>query len=137
MYKKIIEASTEKIAEVNEIGPSISGSITNFFSDMHNRELVDRLMKYGLQMDIVEEEITSVLLAGKSFVLTGTLAKMTRDKAKELILSHGGKVVSSVSKKTDYIIAGEKAGSKLEKGNQLGITILNEDQFLELIEEKE
>jgi DNA ligase (NAD+) len=104
-----------------------------FFSNSGNRELIERLKLAGLSFSLRKKENRSARLTGKGFVLTGILSSMSRDEAKERIQDHGGKVLSSVSKNTDYVIAGENPGSKLDKAQHLGISILSEDEFLNLI----
>ena len=131
-------ASVEQLAAVKDIGPRIAQGIVNFFSDIHNRNMIDRLRADGLQMVAKEENIThaSNLLEGKTFVISGTFAHHSRDEYKALIETHGGKNVGSVSGKTDYIIAGDNMGpAKLEKANKLGIKIISEDDFLRMIGE--
>jgi len=130
---KLITASKEEIEEVPDIGPSISGSIELFFSREENIEILNRLKSYGLQFRAKKKESTSDIFKDKKFVLTGTLAGMTREEAKDKIIEYGGSVVSSVSVKTDYVLAGEKAGSKLEKAEKLGVKIISEEEFLKLI----
>lgn len=131
-------ASEEELNSVYEIGPSISKSIINYFSDKNNLEIISRLKTAGINF----EEINSLnngqlnrnsLILDKTFVLTGTLESMTREKAKELIMKNGGKVVSSVSKNTNYVLSGSSPGSKLTKAQELNVTILSEMEFLSLI----
>lgn len=131
---KLISATEEEIEEVPDIGPSISKSIKLFFSEDKNSEVVSRLKKYGLNFTSEKSEPVSDIFAGKKFVLTGTLSGMTREEAKEKIMAFGGSVVSSVSAKTDYVLAGEKAGSKLDKANKLGVAIISEEEFIKMTE---
>ncbi len=131
--ENIIKATSEEIEAVHEIGPSISQSIIRFFSDGINKSIIINLQKAGLTFQMELKAKASNKLKGKSFVLTGTLATMSREEAKEKIQSNGGNVVSSVSKKTNFVIGGEKAGSKLDQALKLGIEVLTEDQFLDLI----
>lgn len=134
----LIGASVEQLAAVKDIGPRIAQGIVDFFSDIHNRNMIDRLRADGLQMVAKEENITQAnnLLEGKTFVISGTFAHHSRDEYKALIETHGGKNVGSVSSKTDYILAGDNMGpAKLEKANKLGIKILSEDDFLRMIGE--
>ncbi|HYG98181.1 MAG TPA: NAD-dependent DNA ligase LigA [Terriglobales bacterium] len=119
------EASIAELQQVGEVGPRIARSIREFFLEESNRELIERLRKAGLTFTGQKKE-RGTKLAGKTFVLTGTLAKHTRDEAKKLIEDAGGKVSGSVSKKTDYVVAGEDAGSKLDKARQLGVQVLTE-----------
>lgn len=130
---KLIEARQEEIENVPEIGPSISMSIKRFFSDRNNIKEIERLRDIGLSFSTHAKSEKSLKLNGASFVLTGTLPNYSREEAKELIEKNGGVVVSSVSKKTNFVLAGENAGSKLDKAVSLGIKILTEDQFLEMI----
>jgi DNA ligase (NAD+) len=129
----IQNASKEDIERVREIGPKIAESIYNFFRNKSNRLLIDKLKKAGLKFESEkksERERSSVsLLQDKTFVLTGTLEKYTREEASALIEEHGGRVSSSVSKKTDYILAGKESGSKLDKGRSLGIKLISEAEF--------
>jgi len=124
--------SLEKLEEVEEVGPRIAASIREFFLESKNRELVERLRKAGLQFKGKKKE-RGTKLAGKTFVLTGTLAKYSRDQAKKMIEDAGGKVSGSVSKKTDYVVAGAEPGSKLDKARELGVNVINEDAMEELL----
>ena len=121
---------------VADVGPVVASRIRAFFDEAHNPEVIARLRDAGVHWK--ESEPRSAPrdgpLAGKTFVLTGTLAAMTRDEARDRIQALGGKVSGSVSKKTDYVIFGEKAGSKLSKAQQLGVETLNESQFEALLE---
>src|SRR5882672_10213119 len=128
----IVNASLEQLQEVNEVGPRIAQSIVEFFSEAKNRELVQRLRQAGLTLKGVKKE-RGTQLAGKTFVLTGTLARHTRDEAKKLIEDAGGKVAGSVSKKTDYVVAGEEAGSKLDKARALGLAVIDESALEQLL----
>lgn len=130
---RLAEASVEEIESIHEIGSSISMSVKRFFENPENRKIIERLKKIGLNLAAEKRENASSLLEGKSFVLTGTLSSMSREEAKELIQNHGGTVTSSVSKNTSYVVAGESAGSKLEKAEKLKIVILTEEQLLEMI----
>jgi DNA ligase (NAD+) len=125
-------ASEEELQQVEEVGPRIAKSIVEFFAEPKNRELVEELRAAGLQFKGKKKE-RGTRLAGKTFVLTGTLANYTRDEAKKLIEDAGGKVAGSVSKKTDYVVAGADAGSKLERARELGVTVLNEDEMISLL----
>ncbi len=131
----LMNASEEELEQAPNIGPSIAKSVKRFFTNEKNLRIIERLRKYGLKFEIEKAEENPNIFEGKSFVLTGTLPSMTRDEAKALIEKYGGKAVSSVSKKTDYVLAGEKAGSKLEKAKKLGVKIITEDEFLEMIGE--
>ena len=118
--------------EVNEVGPRIAESIVEFFSIAANRKLVERLREAGLMLSGQKKQ-RGTKLAGKTFVLTGTLAHFTRDEAKKMIEDAGGKVTGSVSKKTDYVVAGADAGSKLDKANQLGVKVIDEKEMENLV----
>src|SRR5262249_43391384 len=128
----IMKANAEELEEVNEVGPRIAESIAEFFSDPHNRKLVDDLRKAGLTLTGQKKE-KGTKLAGKTFVLTGTLANYSRDEAKKLIEDAGGRVSGSVSKKTDYVVAGADAGSKLDKAKELGVAVIGEEEMTNLI----
>jgi DNA ligase (NAD+) len=131
----IIAASEEEISSIYEIGPSISKSIKQFFSDKNNIKLIEELRKSGLTFVSEKKEIIQSALTGKTFVLTGTLSSLSRDEAGARIIAFGGKVTSSVSKNTDFVVAGEKAGSKLTKAESLGVRVLDENTFLKMLEE--
>lgn len=121
---------SDKIQEVEDIGEITAKSIHEYFSVAENRELVNRLKKYGVNTFIAEESAPAGdEFAGKTFVITGTLPTMSRAEASDFITSHGGKVTGSVSKKTDYLVAGENAGSKLTKAQALGLPIISEDEL--------
>jgi DNA ligase (NAD+) len=124
-------ASQEELQDVNEVGPRMAESIVEFFNLPANRKLVERLRAAGLTLSGQKKE-RGTKLAGKTFVLTGTLAKYTRDEAKKMIEDAGGKVTGSVSKKTDYVVAGTDAGSKLDKANQLDVKVIDEREMEKL-----
>ena len=128
-------ASVEQIAELEDFGQITAECVVNFFSHPQNVALCQRLKEVGL-ITVNTNEPKGELLAGLSFVLTGTLPTMSRDEASELIKRAGGKVVGSVSKKTDYVVAGEAAGSKLTKAQSLGIKIISEEELLELLKDQ-
>ena len=113
---------------MNEVGPRIAESIVEFFADEHNRKLVSDLRKAGLTFTGQKKE-KGTKLAGKTFVLTGTLERHTRDEAKQMIEDAGGRVSGSVSKKTDYVVAGSDAGSKLDKARELGVSVIDEEEL--------
>jgi DNA ligase (NAD+) len=131
--ENLMNASDEQIEEVHEIGPSISGSIKRFFGDKNNVKIIERLRKSGLRFEAEIKMNASDKLNGKSFVLTGTLSSMSREEAKEKILANGGTVLSAVSKNTAFVVAGENPGSKIDKAMKLGIKIITEEEFLEMI----
>jgi DNA ligase (NAD+) len=133
----LIEAEEAVLRQVPEVGPVVAASIIQFFSEPHNREIVKQLRGLGLRWDESEPQgTTSLPLAGKTFVLTGTLPHLKREEAKERIEALGGKVAASVSKKTDYVVVGSEPGSKGDKARQLGITMLDEDGLLKLLDGK-
>src|ERR1700722_19799831 len=125
-------ADIEELQNVNEVGPRIAESIVEFFSIAANRKLVERLGEAGLAFKGAKKE-RGTKLAGKTFVLTGTLTKYTRDEAKKMIEDAGGRVSGSVSKKTDYVVAGADAGSKLDKARQLGVAVIDEGEMENLV----
>jgi DNA ligase (NAD+) len=125
-------ASEDELQDVEEVGPRIAKSIAEYFAEPKNRELVEELRAAGLTMTGKKKE-RGTKLAGKTFVLTGTLARYTRDEAKKMIEDAGGKVTGSVSKKTDYVVAGADAGSKLDKAKELGVTVIDEQAMKELL----
>jgi DNA ligase (NAD+) len=124
-------ASVEELQNVDEVGPRIAESIAEFFSIPANRKLVERLREAKLTLT-GEKKQRGTKLAGKTFVLTGTLPRFTRDEAKKMIEDAGGKVTGSVTRKTDYVVAGSDAGSKLDKARQLGVAVIDEKQMEEL-----
>src|SRR5579864_9343822 len=128
----IEKASEEELQQVEEVGPRIAKSIVEFFAEPKNRELVEELRAAGLTLRGKKKE-RGTKLAGKTFVLTGTLANYSRDEAKKLIEDAGGKVTGSVSKKTDYVVAGADAGSKLDKAKELGVSVIDESTMEKLL----
>jgi DNA ligase (NAD+) len=129
----IASASIEDLKKTEEVGPKVAESVYRFFHEPHNRELVDRLRDAGLQFTYSSTRPKGGPFKGLTFVLTGTLPSLSRDQAKELIESAGGKVIGSVSKKTSYVVAGADSGSKLTKAESLGIRIIDEGALLELL----
>lgn len=130
--KNLIQAKEEDLKEIFDIGGKMATEIVDFFQTPTNVEIIEGLESAGLNM-IQESKLLSQSLAGKTFVLTGTLPTLDRREAKALIEANGGKVSSSVSKKTDYLLSGEKSGSKQSKAQELGIAIINEEEFLALV----
>jgi DNA ligase (NAD+) len=127
-------ASQADLLLVNDVGPVVAESIINFFIEPHNQEVIAALLSAGINWPETDgSQAASGHLVGKTFVLTGTLPNLSRDEAKEKIESLGGKVSGSVSKKTDYVVAGSEAGSKLDKAQDLGITILDEVGLLAIL----
>ncbi len=119
-----------------EIGPKVAASIAEFFSEPANKRLVQKLKAVGLRLTEERKKPASSRLAGQTFVFTGTLANRSREEAGELVMSHGGKVVSSVSKNTDYVVVGTDPGSKYDKAKSLGVTLLDEAAFEDLLTAK-
>ena len=130
---RLMNVTSSELSFVEDIGPVMAESIREFFLQEQTVDLIERLKQAGVNMESLEEEGEDNRFEGKTFVLTGTLEKYTRGEAGSIIEKFGGKTSSSVSKKTDYVIAGEEAGSKLTKAQNLGITILSEEDFDELI----
>jgi len=128
----LIAATEEELTKVNDIGPKVAATVREFFSNERNLALVERLRGFGLTFT-AERKVRGTKFAGLTFVLTGTLPTLTRDEAKERIEAEGGKVSGAVSKKTSYVVAGEEAGSKLEKAEQLGVVVLDEAGLFGLI----
>ena len=125
----------ERLQQVPDVGPVVAASIARFFAEPHNVEVIAQLRSAGIEWQAgTPAAAAQSAIAGKTFVLTGTLPALTREEAKELIEARGGKVAGSVSKKTDYVVAGAEAGSKFTKAQELGVTILDESQFRELLE---
>lgn len=129
----VINASAEEISAINDIGGKMAESVVGYFSNENNLRLVKRLKEYGVDMTEQQAELTDRRFEGKTFVLTGTLSGYTRNQAKAIIESFGGKASGSVSGKTDYVLAGEEAGSKLDKALKLGVTVISEEDFGEMI----
>jgi len=127
------KATVEELDEVPEIGLTVAQSVRDWFDDPGNIELCKRLEAGGVTTTIKKSASTDDTLSGKLFVLTGTLAGYTRDEARAAIEARGGRVTSSVSKKTDYVVAGDEAGSKLDKAQELGVTVIDEDAFRTMI----
>lgn len=133
--EKLSKASVEELDDVPEIGLTVAQSVHDWFHDEGNLELCDRLAKAGVKtkIDSTASVVADERFAGKQFVLTGTLANFTRDEAKAEIEKRGGRVTSSVSKKTDFVIAGTEAGSKLDKANELGVRVLDEKALMKML----
>ena len=125
--REVQAADEEALLQVNDIGGTIAQAITEFFEQPENAALIDAFEAAGVKLTADQKDAVSDVFAGKTFVITGTLPTMSRNEAKEWIESRGGRVTGSVSKKTDYLVAGEAAGSKLTKAENLGIPVLDED----------
>jgi DNA ligase (NAD+) len=131
------DASVEELEEIEGVGPVIAKKVVDFFADERHREELSRLRELGVRWPRTQPRRTAARegpLAGKTFVLTGTLPTLSRSEASERIEAAGGKVTGSVSKKTDYVVAGEAAGSKLAKAQELGVAVLDEAGLRELLE---
>ncbi len=134
----IMNATLEELVAVDEIGERIAQSVVSYFQNSENREDIEKFRSLGLQMEILEKEGSSDKFAGKAFVVSGVFTAFSRDELKELIESNGGKNASSISKKTDFVVAGENMGpSKLQKATELGVTILSEDEFILMLKNEE
>ena len=131
--QEFAEATEEQLIEVPEVGPKVAASIVEFFSEAANRQLIKKLEKAGVRPTAEKRVVKSAKLEGKSFVFTGGLANRSREEAGEIVKQHGGTVVSSVSKKTSYVVVGTDPGSKYDKAKELGVTILTEDEFEKLV----
>ncbi len=130
--EKLMKADLAEIGEIENIGPAVGESIFNYFNKKENIAFIQKLLNNGVKI-LKQEKIKAGKFTGLKFVITGTLSKMSREKAKEEILKLGGKVGSAVSSETDYLIAGEEAGSKLDKAQKLGTKILDEQSFLKML----
>lgn len=128
----ITQVSEDELSEINEIGPKIAQSIVTYFQQEQNLKIIDKLREAGVNLESQTSNVKKIL-EGKKIVVTGTLQEFTRKEAKEAITSLGGRVTSSVSKNTDYVVVGDNPGSKYDKAQELGVTILNESEFKELI----
>jgi DNA ligase (NAD+) len=131
--EELAAAKGEELEQVPEVGPKVAASIVEFFSEPANRQLIKKLAKAGVRPTAEKREVKSDKFAGKSFVFTGGLANRTREEAGAIVQQHGGKVSGSVSKKTNYVVAGTDPGSKYDKAKELGVTILSEEGFEKLV----
>lgn len=129
----LMSADADALLKVNDVGEVIAQSIIHFFEEPHNRHVIGNLLDLGVHWPTPEASAVNDLVSGKTFVLTGTLPSMGREEAKALLLAQGAKVASSVSKKTDYVVAGAEAGSKLEKAQALGVAVIDEAKMLEML----
>ena len=128
----LMDADEGSLLAVKDVGPVVADSIISFMAEAHNREVIEQLLASGMELS-VEEKTISAAVAGKTFVLTGIFPSLTRDQAKDLLEKAGAKVAGSVSKKTDYVVAGVDAGSKLTKAEELGVAVIDEAAMLELL----
>lgn len=132
----LIGASEQELVDVEDVGGIVAASITEYFSDEENRRFVNRLLEAGVRPQVHAQQDAGTLFEGMTFVLTGTLPTLSRAQAQEMIRKNGGKATGSVSKKTSIVLAGESAGSKLDKARELGVRIIDEAQFLQMIEQQ-
>jgi len=132
--EKLLSADRERLEEVEGIGPTLAESVREFFDAPENRAVVKRLAGHGVDMTAPRRASVSGPLSGKAFVVTGTLSSLSRSQATSGIEVRGGRVTGSVSKKTDYVVAGESPGSKLDRARELGIPVLDEEAFLALLQ---
>jgi DNA ligase (NAD+) len=128
----LLTATPEELERVQEVGPRVAAAVHEFFAEERNRELIERLRKAGLTFT-AELRKRSAKLEGLTFVITGTLPTLTREEAKERIEAAGGRVSGSVSKKSSYVVAGEEAGSKLDKARDLKVPVIGESELLEML----
>ncbi len=128
-----MNCSIEELTKVEDIGMISASSIYEYLHDEANIAIINKLAQAGLNMALIEDQADSDIFAGKTFVITGTLPSMGRKEAAELIEKNGGKVAGSVSKKTDFLLAGEAAGSKLDKATSLGVPVIDEAELLSMI----
>jgi DNA ligase (NAD+) len=131
--ERLMDADMATLQQVADIGPVVADSILQFFAETHNRDVIGQLRGAGVQWAEGEGKPSGGVLSGKIFVLTGALPNLTRDQAREQIEAQGGKVTTSVSKKTDFVVAGSEPGSKYDKATELGVRILDEDSLLALL----
>ena len=130
---QLINAPYIELRMIEDVGEITAKTIYEFFRQEQTLDLIEKLKSAGVNMNVLEEAVEDEKLTGKTFVLTGTLEHYSREEASKLIEQHGGRTSSAVSKKTDYVLAGEDAGSKLKKAQELGITILSEEEFIQLL----
>jgi DNA ligase (NAD+) len=128
----LMDAKLDDLLMVNDVGPVVANSLVSFMSESHNREVIEQLLALGISLN-QEEGSVNVDLSGLTFVITGTLPTLSRDDAKGLLELAGAKVAGSVSKKTSYLVAGDDAGSKLDKALELGVNVIDEEGMLRLL----
>ena len=134
----LMKADSEALMEVGDVGEVIAESVTAFFAEEHNRKVIEELVNEGITWPVIAaSEAKTSEVAGKTFVLTGTLPTLSRDEAKDMLIAAGAKVSGSVSKKTNYVVAGAEAGSKLEKARALGVLVIDEDELRRLLGQTE
>jgi len=134
-YDKICMASVDEMKSIHEIGPGVADSVRKYFDDQVNTVMIDQMVRNGVE--ILPDESgkdTAGKFSGMTFVFTGSLSRFTREEGESIVEDLGGRASSSVSKKTSYVVAGENAGSKLDKAQSLGITVLSEDEFADMVE---
>ncbi len=132
----LMQATEQELVDIEDVGGIVASSITEYFADEENRRFVNRLLEVGVRPQMHAQEDAGTLFEGLTFVLTGTLPTLSRAQAQEMIRKNGGKATGSVSKKTSVVLAGESAGSKLDKARELGVQIIDEAQFLQMIEQQ-
>jgi DNA ligase (NAD+) len=130
---RILDAKEEELLSVHEIGEEVARSVVDYFTDEKNRRVIEDMQRNGLDL-VWEASQKEKTLAGTRVVFTGTLSKVHRDEAKRLVEERGGRVMSSVSKNTSFVVVGEDAGSKAEKAKELGVKVVSEDEFLALVQ---
>ncbi len=135
-FENLTKAKEEELVNINEIGPNTAKSVVDYFRDLRNINYVEKLFENGVKIVYEENKVKSDALNGKSFLFTGTLKKVKRDEAKELVKKNGGKNISSVSKNLDYLVAGESPGSKVDKAKKNNVKIITEQEFFDMIEVK-
>jgi DNA ligase (NAD+) len=136
-YERLIDASEEELVNVPDIGPIVARSIREYFNDPYHIDVIEKLIERGVTWSRERTVLKSRTLADKNFVLTGTFKNFSRDEVKQEIEKHGGKVISAVSKNVDYLVVGEKPGSKLKKAVDLGLKIVDESMFIRLFESED
>jgi DNA ligase (NAD+) len=133
--ERIMDAKEDELLSVHEIGDEVARSVVDYFADEKNRRVIEDMRRNGLDL-VWEARRREKTLAGTRVVFTGTLAKLHRDEAKRMVEERGGRVTSSVSKNTSFVVVGEDAGSKAEKAKELGVKVLTEQEFLALVQEE-
>ena len=131
---RLAEVSEDALLEIREIGPTTAKSVVDFFKQPATHKIIEKLKNAGVRFNIVEVKKEATAFSGKTFVITGTLKNYSRSDAEQLIRRLGGYATSSVSKKTDFLVAGEEPGSKYDKAKELGVKILKDDEFKRMID---